>query len=430
MKTKTITLVLLSLFIQQISLKAQEADQKIGELLNSSDWFTLEEEYPKAKESIQTPLIKSLSEVMIGLYFNAPQKALEQIDTLLTNYRQELGFENICGMVAFKSQILAKQGRYGESVDNLNSFLDQIAAFVKKEDCQGLVDMASYYGKLRNQPGLEIVRPDKDVVIPMTIEKAGRGELMFVPVTIKGKEYKFIFDTGAGTTFMSQEFADKVGVRTVVDSIKITGVKTGYGRQGTIDSLCIGDIIFKHPVITVAPPNPEVDTVYKVDAVLGIDFIRMVGESQLFPQEGKICFPQNQTPLPATGRNLMLLDQPYAKLYSNGERLIFHFDTGNVTSDLFTPYYLRHKEKIETEGVKDTISGGGYGGIRKMEGYRLSQVPFKVGSTDFELKNISAYTDVTTDVERQEDGSLGMSFIQLFQQVIINFDKMFLEVKK
>lgn len=57
-----------------------------------------------------------------------------------------------------------------------------------------------------------MVRPNRDTEIPLTIEKAGRGVLMFVPLTINGKTYRFIFDTGAGSTFISKRFADEIGI--------------------------------------------------------------------------------------------------------------------------------------------------------------------------------------------------------------------------
>ena len=193
----------------------------------------------------------------------------------------------------------------------------------------------------------------------------------------------------------------------------------------------IGNIIFKYPIITIAPPNPAIDTLYQVDAVLGMDFIRRVGETQIFPKEKKILFPKKQTELPKTGRNLLIVNmQPYLKTFSNSQRLVFHFDTGNTGAGLFFPYYLKNKEYVEKHGVKDTIIGGGFGGIRMVEGYRLLQIPLQIGSTKTELANIAVSTKSVTNMQQQEDGSLGMDFIQLFQKVTINFDKMFVDVEK
>ena len=118
------------------------------------------------------------------------------------------------------------------------------------------------------------------------------------------------------------------------------------------------------------------------------------------------------------------------KVFSGNERLHFVFDTGNVRADMFYPYYQKHKEWIDAEGVKDQIFGGGFGGVRNLEVLRLSSIPLRLGNTSFEIKDIQVnYKEPEADwSQKNEDGSLGMDFINLFQQVIINFDDMFLEV--
>lgn len=118
------------------------------------------------------------------------------------------------------------------------------------------------------------------------------------------------------------------------------------------------------------------------------------------------------------------------KVFSGEGRLRFVFDTGNVRADMFYPYYQKHKEWIDKEGVNETITGGGFGGVRSLEVLRLSSIPMRIGSTSFEMKDIQVEYEPPTEMSFQngEDGSLGMDFINLFQRVIINFDDMFLEL--
>lgn len=429
---KLIAATLLAFFVSTIALKAQEsADQRIIGHLNQNSWFALEEDYPKLKSQIQTPVLKGLSEVMINLRFNQPERALAGIDSLLINCQNDLGFSNICSMVLFKSKVLGEQGYYAKSADNLQRFLDQITTATKKEDFAYQIALAKYYNQVRNEQKPEIIRPNTDTEIPMTIKKVGRGVLMFVPVTIHGKTYPFILDSGASSSVVSERFAKEVGFRTVRDTMNLAGVGTGIGKCGTVDSLTVGNITFKHPIVIITPSNPEVDTVYQVDAVLGLDFIRMVGETQIFPHKGKIRFPIQQTALPKTGRNLMLDDgQSYLKAYSENEQLIFHFDTGNVKSDLFTPYYLRHKERIDRDGVKESYRGGGFGGMHTVNVLQLAHVPLTVSGVTFDLSDAPVSTEAVTKVQKKEDGSMGMDFINLFQKITINYDKMFITVEK
>lgn len=412
---------------------AQVADQQIGDLINQSDWFRLEEEYPKVADRVQSVAIKALSKVMIGTYFNKPEATVALIDSLTEYHQADLGFANVCNLIALRSKLTGEMGRYAEGADFLYNFLKQIEAFAQKEDFPAHQKLADYYNVLRDVAAPSISRPDKDTEIPMTIEKAGRGVLMFVPVQVHGKTYKFIFDTGAGSTFLSQRFADEMGVRIVNDSLHIVGAfASETGKGGVLDSMTIGDITFRNALVSIANPNPAVDTVYQVDAVLGTDFMRLVGQIDVYPQEKKMLFPVKKDPLPDTGRNMWLYDGALRlKVFSGNERLRFIFDTGNVRADMFYPYYAKHKEWIDKEGVKDVISGGGFGGVRKVEVLRLQSLPMRLGNTSFEMKDIQVECNEPTPqgYQNEDDGSLGMDFINLFHRVSINFDSMFLLVE-
>ena len=92
---------------------------------------------------------------------------------------------------------------------------------------------------------------------------------MSVPVAINGKTYPFTLDTGTGTTAISQRLADELGLRTICDSIRIDGIGSRLGSLAIADSLCVGNIVYKNPVVAVLPPNPAVDTLLYIDAILG-----------------------------------------------------------------------------------------------------------------------------------------------------------------
>ena len=411
---------------------AQDADQLIGDLINQRDWFRLEEEYPKVADSLQSVAVKGLSEVMIGIYFNKPEETIYLIDSLVAYHQDDLGFPNVSSLVILRSKLLGETGRYARSADDLYRFLNQIESFANRKDFPFHQQLADYYNVLRNEAAPSITRPGKDTEVPMTIEKAGRGVLMFIPVQIHGKEYKFIFDTGAGSTFLSKRFAEDMGVRIVRDSLFIQGaIGTDMGKGGILDSLTIGDITFKNTFVTIANPNPAVDTVYQVDAVLGTDFMRLVGEVNIYPKEGRIVFPVNKSPLPAYGRNLWFYDGGIRlKAFSGDECLRFILDTGDVRASLFSTYYDKHKQFVEQTGIKDTISSGGFGGVRRYEVFRLKSFPLRVGDASFEIPNMPVEVSaVSLQTREGESGSLGMDFIQQFDRIIINLDNTYLSVE-
>lgn len=60
---------------------------------------------------------------------------------------------------------------------------------------------------------------------------------------IKGKDYKFVFDTGTEKTYISKHAAEKLGLKTL-------DAYNGF-HMAHIDSIVIGDIIYKAPIAFV-----------------------------------------------------------------------------------------------------------------------------------------------------------------------------------
>ncbi|WP_106830318.1 retropepsin-like aspartic protease [Parabacteroides pacaensis] len=411
---------------------SQNADLRVSDLLNKADWFALEEEYPVLKDSIQTPALKLMAEIMLSNAFNRPEQALTRINLMLKEYQQEIGFDNACNLVFLASIIDGTQGNYARALGTMNSFLTQLDSLGVKDNLESYMHFYNDYNSFREYPAPVLLRPDKDIEIPISIEKAGRGTLIYVPVMVHNETYKFIFDTGAATTFLSEKFANKMGVKVVSDSTWINkgSIGEGVGKSGYLDSMQIGDITFKNIRVAIARPNEQVDSVFQADAILGVDFMKLVKEIRLYPQEKKMLLPSRTTPLPATGRNVLLTNgnRLILKAYSGGERLQLVFDTGNVSADLFHTYYDRHKEEIDKIARKDTIFGGGFGFVRSVEVLRLPFVPLKIGNTSFEMKNMPVQP-VADSSQTEEDGSVGMDMVKLFSKITLNFDDMFIDLK-
>ncbi len=421
-----------------LSVSAQQADARIGDLINKADWFTLEKEYSLLKDSMQMDFLKLLAQTMIATNFNQPQKAIESIHQLLSKHQQEIGFGNSKNLVLLAASIDAEQGLYAKAADGLKNFIDQLKALGITEGRESSIGLYQHFNKLRHLPAPSLSRPDKDVVVPISIEKVQlptsiekkgwRGTHIYVPVTIHGKEYRFIFDTGAGTTYFSEKLAKQIGIPTVYDSLRISGGagNAAIGKLGYLDSLQVSDITFRDIPVTIAPVT-DIDTVLQVDAILGIDFIKQVGEFQIYPQQGKIVFPAHPTPLPATGKNLLLTTDkcPLLKASSDNDRLMFIFDTGCTTAALYYPYYAKYKEQLDATGVKETNISGGFNLIQKKEILRIPSVSFKIGETPVEMKDIQVSYLPEPDNGPTEDGILGMSLINQYGKVTVNLKDMF-----
>lgn len=410
------------------SVLLPKSDKRMMKLLSEQNWFELEKEYKTLSQEVKNPTLSLFAGTLVDIYFNRPDKAIEKIDTLRTYYRKDLDAENYSNLILLYSRMLWQKGEYEKAATELENFLAEIPTSELKE----YETHTSLYGLLsifKNVPVPEMIRPQQDVVLPLTIENIGRGSVMTVEVIINDKPYKFYLDSGAAMSAISSRLANELGAKTLMDSIEISGANETIGSLATIDRLSVGDIEYRNPILVVLPPTP-VDSIIAFDAILGIDFIRTIGETNIYPNENKIVFPYQFSSLPEYGRNLMMREdgQPYIDATSNKEKLLLNFDTGNVAYDLQYTYYKKHKKEITKVGEKVTVTVGGFGDILEKPAYCLPSFPIRVGNTHVVLSNVNVFTEKVLDAHDTDDGALGYGFIKLFKKVIINFDEMFIEV--
>lgn len=432
-------LLLLTIFIS-LPAFSQSADERIGRLLNESDWFGLEKIYPTVKDSMQVDFLKLMSEIMIDYNFNRLNAATTGINKLLADHQHEIGGSNALNMAILACQIEGLKGHYATAAQNAQSIINQLKAQgAEKETYKGAEEILNFYEKLKNVPAPGITRPSGDVYIPIEIEKVKlptniepkgwRGTKILIPVKVNGKTYRFLFDTGAGTSYMSQRTANELNVRILNDSLVINENLPGamYGAMGTLDSLQIGDITFHHPLITVAPPN-ALDSVMVVDALIGMDFISLFDEIRIYPKQGKMVFPSSSTPLPDSGRNLMLANRMLKlEAQANGKTLKLHFDTGCSTANLYYRYYVDHKAELDAIGKREKITGGGFNTVITKDILTLPLFTLNVGGSPVRLQDLSVDITPTGIQMPDDDGIVGMNLVNLFDCVIINLKDMFLK---
>ena len=374
---RTIIIILLSLLSSQ-TIFAQQPDQRIGELINTEDWFGLDKEYPLLKDSMQVPFLKVVAEAMIARNFNQKERALECLNELLSNHQSDLG-AGLFNFIILRAQLLEDMGFYAEAADFMKNVLDQLKG---QGITEGLDAMKYYYqhvNAVREFPALNLSRPNHDVSVPFALKELkperieswmrkkdernpdAKSILMSVPVTLHGETIPFHFDTGAGMTFVSEKFVKEKGLPLIGDSVIYTG--NSKGLRTFIDSLQIGEITVRNIIAGVGLEKESVllDLV-GVGPILGRDVITAIGETQICMDDSTVMFPVETSPLPVYGRNLLY--NSHMEATTNGESLRFLFDTGNASNNacyLFAAYYDTHREVVDEIATTDTISGGGYG---------------------------------------------------------------------
>ena len=67
---------------------AQSADQRISELLGSGDWFWLDCEYARMKDSVRSDALRLMSGTMLSAYFNRPEELRAHLKNLIDNHSE------------------------------------------------------------------------------------------------------------------------------------------------------------------------------------------------------------------------------------------------------------------------------------------------------------------------------------------------------
>ena len=399
-----------------------QADKRVGELLNTSNWFELERVYPAIAADIETPMLKQMAEVMLASNFNRPAELREKLQRLIAEYQAELGFENVCNMTVMGAMVEGYEGNYAVAADMVKAIADAVKAATGSLEGTGLSELLAYYETIREYPAPILEKPAEDVNITLT-EKSG---LMWIPVVINGKKYDFILDTGASFTMISQDLAKDIGAKIIGDSVFVGGGEStgGYGQRAFIEDMNVGPILLKN-IIAFVSDNPSDDDPLKVDAVLGMDFIKRAGEIQIDPSTMALTIPVQRT-LPLYGRNIILeVNIPVVEASdANGNRYTFILDTGASGDNLSDFWFSKNTEMTAALPV-ETQRTWGHGGTVQNQIVKVPEYKLTIGNASAYFKEIAATVPANGTVSSTRDGRLGMGLLKQFKKAIFNFEDMF-----
>lgn len=440
MKKLITTLIVLILLTN--TAVAQNAVERTAGFINNNDFYALERLAPEVRDSLP-PLFNHLIDATVGSRFNELPRSCKAIETLLNEYSTELDGPTQSWLFGMLLGNLRLMNEY-EQAAGIVAVLKGASAEGDTESQATLDGMARWFGTMATYPKTSITRPAAEITLPLYVTtehtRNALGEptdirVLYTDVEIGDTTERMIFDTGCShATFISQEFADRHGIRIICDSIIVSGAATNsYARVGVLDSMRVGPVTLHNPMFIIAPAVEAVDTLHKVRAVLGTDFMVLAGELQLFPAEGKIVLPAAQTPTPASGRNLSLdtsSGQYSLRASCDGEPVTMIFDTGCVFSAMTSTWFEKHKKRVEIEGIRKEMGIGGFGGVTRGWGYELPIIRFGIGGTEdtetvCTLHNVKVQSNIYSPLDNDSDGWLGTDFMLELKKMTINFDRMF-----
>ncbi len=419
----------------------EPTDQRVSNLIEQEDWFTLDTEYVSLRPHIKDTGVRLTADAMLSYLQNNPRKSIAYLDTLLTRQFYRKNREPYYRLSMLKCRMLNTIGRYCEATILLGEMTRlRKAEGAHEQDWKPLEAFQAQNKSLDHLPGPALQLPNKDVSIPFTLrsmqaknqdawvqkaKKDFKGYLLTVGAHMNGHPLQMVFDTGASKTFLSEATAKRLGLHFLPDTITLNGYQ--QARRAFVDSLRVGEIIYHNLIVYVGISSLNELIGTTIDAVLGLDFISAVGETQILFDQQRLLFPRKQTPLPASGRNLYLQNVPYMRVNQGNEHLTMVFDTGDTTGSLYYPYFDKHRSEILQSAEKDSIAQVEYGRVYIREVYMLPRFNFHLGRTPVNIEQV--YVDPKPNGwVSTVDGRMGMDLVHRFRKTTINLRSMFISV--
>lgn len=280
--------------------------------------------------------------------------------------------------------------------------------------------------------GLKDIPPQQVDLKKVTLKwKPDKLGLIEIPLKTKTSTLGIVFDTRAHISTVTQSFAGKLGLKILDASFEessgITGITFKSGL-GVADSLYIGDILIQNAVFQVLPDEqlhfPSID--YTLDGILGFQVITHLKEVHIH-QGGDFIISPTSTP---NHLNNLAFDgsTTVISVINDNDTLSFHFDTGATGTEFYSNYFNRFKTKIVNDGKVETVESGGAGGSIKTQVYILPTANLTIGEKKIELKEIVVRTAPPYKGQKY-NGNIGQDVIKQFDEMILNFDSMYLDFK-
>ena len=316
---------------------------------------------------------------------------------------------------------------YKRAYESKKYLMDNYLSYTKEENRFDEEQAMNIWQALQDAPRQEVLHAKEIVSMPMTKDPV--LGLQRIPVSKGGKEYSFIFDTGAGISTIMDSMARVLGL-SIYDKVPVVikGGITGLGtnvKLGIADKLNLGGIEVRNVLFLVFPDSALTfktgpTSVVKVDVILGFPVIKELERITLYADRMEI---DNRAQIRKPGPPNMAIEylKPIIYLEYEGEELPFTFDTGADETVFSEVFYKKHRAIIDKTGKKDVEQYGGAGGIKAFNVMKVPSLSFGCLGTTITLKDAAVSTEVIHTGDDVYYGNVGQDVIQQFKSMTIDF---------
>jgi len=429
MKT-LLTILLVFLFISCTRKKPETSedhqlfDKTLQSLLNDGEYFKLKSELQKSGSLLPADKLQ-FYQAFVESAFNKGKNSILMTESLLTKNNTSLSDSARVDLMLLLRDNYFKSYQYKKASETGKSILKDYKS-VLGDRVHDIENTLLIHESLRDIP------PQRVDLKQVTLKwRPNRLGLIEIPIKTKASTLGIAFDTRAHTSTVTQSFAKKLGLKILnvsfEESSGITGIKFKSGL-GIADSLYIGDILIQNAVFQVLPDEqlrfPSLD--YTLDGILGFQVITKFKEVHIF-QGGEFTILPTSTP---SKLNNLAFDGSTTVIsaISDNDTISFHLDTGATGTEFYGNYFKRFKNRIINNGRLETVESGGVGGNIQTQVYILPNVNFEISGKKIELKEIAVRTESAFKGQKY-NGNIGQDVIKQFDEMILNFESMYLDFK-
>jgi hypothetical protein len=418
----------LILFLILISCKKnadqQQISKKLQALLEAKEYFKLADQL-KAYSDVLAPSKKLFYNSFADNAFNRNQDCVGDIDTLLKSYPKELADTDKIRLLRLQGDSYFKLYQYARSAASCDSILKHYSRVVKPDELADVKNDSTMRSALKDAPQQQTFIKE-NTTLHWQHDKLG---LIEIPAKTNHIDFTPIFDTRANISSITQTYARKLGVHMLNVSYNEGSGATGIQFKtslGIADSLYLGNILVKNVVFQVMPDSILyiAPVKFQLNVILGFPVIEQLKEVHIF-KDGRMTIPARPQNKDLHNFALDGLD-PVIALKKGDDTLLFHFDSGASSSQLYKAYYDKYKNEVEKTGVKKVMGFGGAGGVQKKQVYVLPHLSLTLGNKKATIDSASVLTKKIIPDEYFY-GNIGQDFTNNFSELIYNFKYMYVE---
>ena len=421
-----ITTVICFGFSTHHHVQDNDINNNLNRLYEQRDYFKLKNLLNSSENKIekwQYLYFKTL----VDNAFNRHEESNKTIEEIFKNYSNQINDTITSELLEARlvNSILLFQ--FKEATETSKKLQTDYKPFLDTNDLEDYINELNIWNALTNVPP-QTISKNKDTKIQMTKDWVG---LWNIPVTVSDSTYDFIFDTGANISTITKSYAIKLGFK-ILDTEFDVGTATDIQVKSGLaiaDKISLGNITYHNVVFLVLPDDalsfPQIN--YYINGIIGFPIIEAMEEIHITKEHELFV------PLKPKTKNIQNLAfdglTPIILTTHKNDSLGFAFDSGAMTTFLYLSYYNKYKDEIDSNYEIRTITIGGAGGSIDVKGFILDDINFLISNSKVSLDNVRLIAEEITDNDNSDYfyGNLGQDVISQFDEIVINFESMYIE---